>query len=698
MTQERPDPRFEQLRSELESVRRATNEFEDFRRRLELIEGGRAVIGAYDEGSYLGKVSEINAVGTGVTASRLGPRLKLDIPGSDSGLVGAAGLFEYDYVIDPAYTGVSGTAVTLGSGGTCRIYVTIAAASAHAAALAVGSRRSFFIMRGSYNEQVAATPPNSGHWLIDGAVHGTSWATNGNGQTLLNLGTMTSCYVRIRGIRFDLGSNTTCTGVTSANGLIDFGDCHFDTGGATSSIGIACSNTLRLGADSCTFDGSGTGFKATTAQVATFSNCDFKSAVGLDITGNRIQVPGSTFSCTTSDIILRGTAAEVTLTGSEFNKGLTTTGSASCDNFACTGCSFRLGAGEFGLDFAGLTVNSEAFDISSNTFSGASTAVGIRLDANMIEGLVAANAFQGFSAGNSISGTGGADLQGFHNSSDIEALADFGPVVGHNAAGTIDHDTLINVSDDDHLTDWVNTSGSALSAGAVVIAVPDSNDFITTTNVGSLFVIGITAETIADTAAGKIRHAGYAAAVAVTGAVATGDYLRTSSTGALAVSMGATVGAGAFAIALSVAAGGACEAYLFPVITATTATGGQLERTFALGVAGSIPVATAQFADFPFILPHAGTLLRMKAAVKVAVAADKTIRLRKATLAGGYTDWTDVGAFVLTLTSGTNGGFYRDVDPANIAAAEGDLFQLETEDVSAASGTNLVVEVIYTPT
>ena len=127
-------------------------------------------------------------------------------------------------------------------------------------------------------------------------------------------------------------------------------------------------------------------------------------------------------------------------------------------------------------------------------------------------------------------------------------------------------------------------------------------------------------------------------------------------------------------------------------------TGAGAERAFVLGIADSIPVATSQFADFPVIAPHAGTLLRMKAIVKAAVTETKTIRLRKATAAGGYTDWADVTGFVVSLTVAANGGFVEVVSPAQVAFAEGDAFQLETEDANAASGTNLAVEVIYTPT
>lgn len=270
----------------------------------------------------------------------------------------------------------------------------------------------------------------------------------------------------------------------------------------------------------------------------------------------------------------------------------------------------------------------------------------------------------------------------------------FGIALTASAGGASTVTAFLMGADVGVLEIW-NNPNPTVNAGAVLVYDSGgSKNINTTVSLGDLKVIGVAEVIIEGGESGPVRHIGYHPTVLTTGVVAVGDYLRSSTVSQLAISAGASPVEGVFAIALSASGGGvfAVEAYVFPPYVRVE----NRERAFTLGIAGSIPSApVSQFADFPFLLPNAGTLLRMKAAVKSAVALDKTVRLRKATAAGGYTNWADVAGFVLTLSAGTNGGFVAIVDPANVAAAEGDLFQLELEDANGPSGSNLVIEVVY---
>lgn len=123
-------------------------------------------------------------------------------------------------------------------------------------------------------------------------------------------------------------------------------------------------------------------------------------------------------------------------------------------------------------------------------------------------------------------------------------------------------------------------------------------------------------------------------------------------------------------------------------------TAGQTERAFSLGIAGNIPVATAQAADFPFPIPHNCTLLRMKAMVKTATSVTKDIQLRRYT--GGV--WADVAGFSLSLAAGAGLTAPVVVNPADVTGVTEDTpFQLSVTDAVAASGANLDLVVVYAP-
>lgn len=112
--------------------------------------------------------------------------------------------------------------------------------------------------------------------------------------------------------------------------------------------------------------------------------------------------------------------------------------------------------------------------------------------------------------------------------------------------------------------DYTNKSGASRSAGDIVRVDSDNDDsFETTTTSGDSLVMGVVAETIADTESGKVITGGYVATLTVDGACARGSFLKASSTEAKATPE-TSLGAGSFAIALSSTGGaGTVSAYIF---------------------------------------------------------------------------------------------------------------------------------------
>ena len=105
-------------------------------------------------------------------------------------------------------------------------------------------------------------------------------------------------------------------------------------------------------------------------------------------------------------------------------------------------------------------------------------------------------------------------------------------------------------------TEMTNKSGSQVTAGDVVVAYTSTdNAFATTTTGANVKVVGVVQETIADAAAGIVKHYG-TSTVKVTAATSRGDWLVTSTTaGKAAPSAAATPPSGAFAIALTASVG-----------------------------------------------------------------------------------------------------------------------------------------------
>ena len=115
-----------------------------------------------------------------------------------------------------------------------------------------------------------------------------------------------------------------------------------------------------------------------------------------------------------------------------------------------------------------------------------------------------------------------------------------------------------------------NRSGSSREAGDVVIIdTNNDNSFTTTTSEGSVLVLGVVLETIANLATGLVATGGYVGSVKVTGATVRGDYLKTSTTVLKAVP--STFKQGVFAIALSNDAS-VVSAYIFGLFGAASGT------------------------------------------------------------------------------------------------------------------------------
>jgi len=115
-----------------------------------------------------------------------------------------------------------------------------------------------------------------------------------------------------------------------------------------------------------------------------------------------------------------------------------------------------------------------------------------------------------------------------------------------------------------------NRSGSSREAGDVVIIdTNNDNSFTTTTSEGSVLVLGVVLETIANLTTGLVATGGYVGSVKVTGATVRGDYLKTSTTVLKAVP--STFKQGIFAIALSNHAS-VVSAYIFGSYGAASGT------------------------------------------------------------------------------------------------------------------------------
>lgn len=346
---------------------------------------------------------------------------------------GGAGATTYDYIIDDSYSGSAGASSASITGQVTKFYATIDGALADA--VSVGGSKSFLILAGTYTEIVARSPASGDHWDIYGIGSGVvNWQANGASQTLLHLGTAANSKIRIRYISFHLGSAATCRGIDADNLYLDIRDCDFNTGtSATSSIGIRASGASlpHLGIYRCRFTGVGTGYQPTNpnGHFVNIDECHFSCGIGMTISGSGFNITNSIFACTTRDID-GDPANDVSITNCQFYRG-TRWGNSS--NLTVVGSNFTLGSGEVGIDCRQATSNTNGYTIVGNSFDGTSTAIGVALDAQMLSGVVSNNTFDGFTAGQEITGTGGTSLDVFHNISDAGVLVDHGAPVGHSS-------------------------------------------------------------------------------------------------------------------------------------------------------------------------------------------------------------------------------------------------------------------------
>jgi len=221
-----------------EEERQLRADVEQLRRDLQQQTEARALIGFYDDGSYRGKVWEVDVAGAGVQASRFGHRLKLDIPGG--GLLGGGGVVHYDYVVDSSYTGTDGTSVTLGTGATVIIYTTVQAAitAADAENTDITILINEGVNAGVYNEAVTiAATWASGHdlWLIGEGIGKIQVGLTTGDALTISSGSPTLYF---KNIRFRGASASHSVTGTASNITAQFEDCIFarsvsaDFGGA----------------------------------------------------------------------------------------------------------------------------------------------------------------------------------------------------------------------------------------------------------------------------------------------------------------------------------------------------------------------------------------------------------------------------------------------------------------------------------
>lgn len=183
-------------------------------------------------------------------------------------------------------------------------------------------------------------------------------------------------------------------------------------------------------------------------------------------------------------------------------------------------------------------------------------------------------------------------------------------------------------------TKLTNKSGGQVVAGTVVIADTTADASFTTTATGSHEkVIGVVQETIANNAAGVVKHHG-TSQVLVNGATAKGDWLGTSTTpgqaqpssassaptGAFAIALTATVGSGTVTALLLVTATGSAFNYakgsdIVAAAALTLGTGSSFDVTGTTGITSistraAGDVVALQF-DSSLLMTHNATSLRL---------------------------------------------------------------------------------------
>lgn len=126
--------------------------------------------------------------------------------------------------------------------------------------------------------------------------------------------------------------------------------------------------------------------------------------------------------------------------------------------------------------------------------------------------------------------------------------------------------------------------------------------------------------------------------------------------------------------------------------TAVWATPTVVERAFLFGKAGAIGATETNAADFPFIVPYAATMKRVKVVTATAASGAMTVQVRKAAAPGtAVPSYSDVTGFVATFANGSQIATFT-LGTA-VAVSEGDLLNFSA---ATGSGTNMMVEVVAT--
>lgn len=143
-----------------------------------------------------------------------------------------------------------------------------------------------------------------------------------------------------------------------------------------------------------------------------------------------------------------------------------------------------------------------------------------------------------------------------------------------------------------------NKSGGAASAGDVYVVDSANDSAMTTTSlISHIGPVGIARESISNNAVGRFAFIG-SVSVKVTGAVARGDFLETSTVAGSAQSVGGTAKtAAAFARAMTASSGGYCTAMLLPSANSGVETVGGDSAT--LDVVSSVAETTVWTKSIP---------------------------------------------------------------------------------------------------
>jgi len=115
------------------------------------------------------------------------------------------------------------------------------------------------------------------------------------------------------------------------------------------------------------------------------------------------------------------------------------------------------------------------------------------------------------------------------------------------------------------------------------------------------------------------------------------------------------------------------------------------QAALTMGVAGTIPAAAADLADFYVVVPFNMTAMRLKLVSKTAPTALTTVRVRRGVPSAGLVTFSDLSAtFEASIAANQK---YVAADPVDVTLSEGDVLNFSIT-VGGGSGTNLMVEVV----